>query len=441
MQWSKLFFAMAFTISVVSVLPALWPAADELGVDHTFHLSRFKLLASRGFCDYEELGGIGFQLVTPPFMLAFYPLILLLGPRVAYILLQATLLALPLLVGRKLGVDYGPVMAAIYFPFSLFIFSIFGRLLEMAANVFFLLLFFYLESEPRLLWSSVLFFLGFSAHPPTALLYSIPILIRVHEEGLYRHLLPWAAIGLAWLPVYVPKVFEVTAMVLPRLAWGRVRAISLLNEAMPSVSLLAVIILVGAALFLTRLTKGRHYFLIPIVLGLLSAAFIFLGIDILEKIPAVNQMTPFTPLAMLAAVLWMNDRGLWTKLSYVLLPVVVATHIVFLANARIDFSEFDFVEGPVVLVSDCSRVDGTIECEPESMTRLKLSNYLAGRGVPSPFCTTWEYSDPQWYFYDPASCGELNESLEYVILDAENNAWAADCNGSRLVEGHYVVPT
>ena len=434
MDWEKAFFVAAFVSYLLFLLPILDPASSIVGGDHTFHALKFDLMARHGLGDFPELGGIGVTPLIPPFLVAFFPL-LFLGSRVAYYFMYALLPLVIVWLSRKLGIPSRPVFAAIFFPLSLFIFFYFGRVLELLTNIFLLMLFLYMDREPSLSWSALLFFLGVSSHLPTALLYAVPLFLKAAESHR-GHLLAWSGVALVWLAWYFPQVVGRAGLVVPRFSTWRMLVSSGLSSSFLVFKILIVIFLLVTPLLLL-LKKERKYFGLPMAFGIATAFSWIFGIEFLEHVPGLNQTVPFTVSIMFSFFLWSNRKQLWRLLVAVSFPLCLLSFLFFFSFSTINLHAFDFIDGPCILVSGF-RNDTGIVYERNDFRKSHVMNYLAHRGVESPLCTTWEYAAPEWLFYYPRTCDDLEIGLDYVLMYGESFPWAESCPGVTGVEGYLV---
>jgi hypothetical protein len=441
MELEDLFFAAAFLVAATMVLTSLDFASTSAGVDHVYHELKFELLLRHGFAPFPELGDVSPHVLIPPFLLLFYPLLFVLGARLTYALMYLSIPALAALAAGRLGVSRRAVLASLLFPPCIYAFFRTGRLLELLANAFFLLLFLYLKEgrDPKV--SALLFFFGVTSHPPTAVIYAPPLVLLALDRKLHGHLRAWAAVSVVWVAIYLPPVAGSSGMLFPKLAAARVLLWAFLPGPWAG-ALLAALLVALAAVFLARFGADRRYFAAPLVLLILSLALPLLGVGWLEAVPGINQLSPYTFFIVVSYVLWANDRRLWTAaaLSLLFLGLFELPGMTSELRPVVNLTGFDFINGSYVVVKDC-RYDEEPECGYRDPLWEYVANYLARRGLPSPMCSTWEYSDPYWFFYDPQGCGGLNSSVDYTLLPAEIYPWAANCTGSRLVDGYYVVPT
>lgn len=398
--------------------------------DHGFHFPKFKIFKERGIGEYPEMGNVPFILLVPPPLIPFMFLSTVVSVEVAYFLTYFLILGIAYLFSRQFmpGKEDYVLLTLLFMP-STIIFFYFGRLLELLSHVAFIILIFYLDGEASIPLSTLLFAIGVTAHIPTGIFYLPFLLMKAAKQGLGGHISAWAITGSIWLAIYLPNIVGTTGWVFSRTE-NIYSGILVVLESLGFwwvpylVSLLSV--MVFTSLFF--LGEGGRRAIPSFFMAISPLLFLFSGVNILRFLPGINQIFITTAIPLYSYLILQQNEKVW--------KIITASTVIFLL---VPFSKVSDYETEI---RQLDLVDGnyTITFFPQGSQHLRYLayNYLSTRGIPTPSCPTWEYTRPEWFFYHPETCGELNVGLKYIIFH-KNDQWVKECGDYTETENMIIV--
>ncbi|HDR53543.1 MAG TPA: hypothetical protein ENN60_02625 [archaeon] len=436
LEWKKALRNPDKVFMVVACLLILWDFLHFPGmpsgpyhVDHSFHILKYELFAKHGFERWPELGNIDLKIFIPPFFIPFLMLAWVLPPAVAYLSTFFLMLAVTYANGKILRKPYrwDPVLAVL-FPLSAFFFFRIGRILELAAHLPLLLLVAYLDDGKSKYMTTLLFALGATTHLPTALFYLPIILFKLWNRRMLDHLAFWGLLLLPWLGVYIPFSMDAAGWQVSRLEVIVLDIKATVTTSLMPPGVLDAILwgLVAMSLLVLLLGKEGRYAFPSFLITLVSTLMVYYGNLLPTHLPGFNQVIPITCFPLFSFLLLRHNRKVWRWVAWATL-IILAIPLPWEGPTATDFPILDRVNGSVLSTSF-----------PQGYRehRTFATNYLAYRGNPTPACTTWEYADPEWWFYEPESCEELKVGIDYIILH-ESAEWAKECG--EWWEGEYLL--
>jgi hypothetical protein len=399
-----------------------------LHTDHTFHILKFELFSKYGLSSYEELGGISYKLLFPPLLMPFLLLGRIIPPRLAYFMTYGLVIAIWYFIAKKLVPGREKtILLAVLFPICTFGIIKIGRLLELMAHLPLLILFANLDN-PKKFWSSVfLFIAGMVSHLPVTVFYFPILALKCIEKKRFNLIFAWLAVTAVWLAVYFPMVEGTVGTKVSRMeVVTNVINAALKNEGFGWAFPLIFAISVYALACLPSFGREGLYAVPSFIVSTFPPLAFLSGIPVYDYLPGVNQIIITNQFPFFAYLLQKKNPKVWKILFALLLPFAVIP-LPWNGATENDFPYLDNLTGNYSIVHT-----------EEGLSF--ASNYLAHRGVFSPFCSTWEYSDPYWFYYNPESCEEINRTVKYTIFP-RTSEWTKECGNYTLTPNLIILET
>jgi|GEM_PF-2252942 len=428
-NWEKVFIILALYFILLDFLQFPGVVTSPLHSDHGFHLLKFQMVKVHGLTAFPELGNVSLKLLLPVGLLPLVFLSYLIPPKIAYFGSYFFLAGVAYWAGDRLFHNRRrePLLAVLFPPAAYFLFR-FGRILELAAHLPLLMLFIYLDEGDKKWVTTLLFFLGATSHLPTLLFYLIPLGLKLWDRRKLDHLIFWALSLLPWLGIYIPKSIRVTGWTVSRTEALIPTIINLIRQAdLTWIIWPLLAFLMGTALATWWLGReGRMAF--PAFLAVnFNPVLMYVGVNLLTRVPGLNQVLPITGLPLFAYLLYRRVPKLWWGLTLAT-ALVLVWPVPWEGPLSEDFPVLDQINGSYVVAFPVGQRTG----------RHFITHYLASRGMPTPYCSTWEYSEPEWWHYQPGSCEALEAGLDYVIV-YKTDQWVKSCDRPYLEGNHIII--
>ncbi|MBR9680013.1 MAG: hypothetical protein GOU99_03120 [Candidatus Altiarchaeota archaeon] len=428
-DWKKLFIIvmlgfMAIDFSgFVQEMPS-----NGFHVDHSYHIIKFELFDKYGLNAYSEMAKLPVFLFFPPLLIPFLFLTKILSIKFAYFLTYFLIIGISYFVSKRIiPGKKDDVLLAILFPASFMAFIRAGRILELMAHLSFIPLVYYIEKGKNRYINTGLFLAGITSHLPTAAFYSPYLFLKTLRKKEYKQLLIWGIIGLSWLLLYLPPTIGLTSWFNPRVQIIYAKTMMFFTELMGS--WMVFVFIIGALVMTLSLLffKKEDLDALPsFAMIMLTGLIYFINPELIKWIPGINQILIITAIPLFSILLLKNNEKLWKTLSLLLIPAFLFP-VLWTGPTEADFKKLDLITKNYTMVNEFS--DKYIASD-------FARNYLVHKGISTPLCPVYEYSDPDWYFFNPTSCEELDIGVEYIIMP-KSYEWAKSCG--EFIEGETML--
>ncbi|MBR9680266.1 MAG: hypothetical protein GOU98_00385 [Candidatus Altiarchaeota archaeon] len=388
-------------------------------IDHSFHINKFVAVAREGITSYAEQGNLPVRVFIPPALIPFLFLAFVLPPKFAYFLSYFLMLLISYWVTKKISPGNEKYMLlAILFPLSIQSFMTTGRLLEFMAHLAFLILLFYIDKGKNKLITTTLFMIGTTSHLPTMVFYGPLLFFKSISKKIAKHFWYWGSFTLLWIALYIPPTLGKLGWITPRseILYDMAKAV-LLNQGFGWIFTSLVLVAMGILMSIFMLGKEGLYSLPSVFIAVVFPMAYIFGLPFNLNIPGWNQIIITTLVPPFSYLLLRRSQKVWKQLTLIT-SILLIVPMPWVGTISENFQYLDQLDGNYT----------TTLFPPEAASDMFFTqNYLAYRGLPTPKSPTFEYSEPEWFFYSPKSCNELNVGLKHIILP-KSEVWVKNCD-------------